>query len=58
MKKLITFFEAKTVLRKLNTPSNRKLMLPKDRKEIKHLDTLRALTRAQRIFIAKIENSL
>ena len=58
MKKLATFFEAKTVLRKLNTPANRKLMLPKERKEIKHLDTLRALTRAQRIYISEIENSL
>lgn len=58
MKKLITFFEAKTVLRKLNIPKNWKTLSSNDRREVRRLDKLRTLTRGQREQIAKIESSL
>jgi DNA-directed RNA polymerase subunit F len=58
MKKLVTFFEAKTVLRKLNTSKNWRTLSSVDRREVRHLDKLRTLTRSQREQIAKIEASL
>jgi len=58
MKKLVTFYEAKTVLRKLLIPKNWKTLTSKDRREIRLLDRLRTLTRGQRETIAKIESSL
>lgn len=58
MKKLTTFFEAKTTLRKLNIPKNWKTLPSKDRREVRRLDSLRSLTRTQREYIAKIESKL
>jgi len=58
MKKLVTFYEAKTVLRKLLIPKNWKTLTSKDRREVRRLEGLRALTRGQREQIAKIESTL
>jgi hypothetical protein len=58
MKQLKTFFEAKSVLAKLNQPKNWRTLPCADRREVRRLHSLRTLTRGQREYIAKIEASL
>lgn len=58
MKKLKTFFEAKSVLAKLNQPKNWRLLSSDQRREVRRLDKLRTLTRGQREYIAKVEAAL